>query len=264
MSLVVPDTPSRPDRSFSERLELARAVAVMVHEVNDDAGIEIARARAHHEPAGRREPHRRIDRAPVLHRRHARPVAEVGDHRAPELRRAERLDDVLVREAVKAVAPHPRVEEIARQREALGDLGQRAMKGGVEAHHLRDVRETARRWRRARRAPRADGAARSARARVERRAQRRVDARGRAVLGPAVHEAMADRVRRAGARRDPAHRRLRAERHVIGIRRGAVLARGLAPRRPSARAPPCPADPLDRTRAPGTPRRARRWRRARP
>jgi hypothetical protein len=168
---------------------------VLIQEVHEDARVEIARARAHDEAARGREPHRRVDRAPVLHRGHARPVAEMREHGAAERRRSDGLDDVLVRKAVEAVASYACVEEVARQGEALGDLRQAAMERGVEARHLREARRT-----------RGDGVEdgelrgkmkrREPHERIERGAQHRIDSGGRAVRRSAVNEPMTHGVRR--------------------------------------------------------------------
>ena len=48
--------------------------------------------------------------------------------------------DVLVGQAMKAVAPHAALGDRGRQREGLRHLGLRAMERGVEAGHLRQLR----------------------------------------------------------------------------------------------------------------------------
>ena len=47
--------------------------------------------------------------------------------------------DILIRQAVKTVAPHTLVVEMHRQCEELGLERLGAMKGGIEAGHLRQV-----------------------------------------------------------------------------------------------------------------------------
>ena len=95
--------------------------------------IDVAEPRSHHEAAGRREAHGRVDRPPVAHGRHARAVAQVREHRAPERRRAHLGDDVLVRQTVEAVPAQARAVVPFGQRVALGDRRERAVKRGVEA-----------------------------------------------------------------------------------------------------------------------------------
>ena len=50
-------------------------------------------------------------------------------------------EDRFVRQAVKAVAPHARIEQRLRQREAAVQFGLAGMKRGVEAGHLRHTGE---------------------------------------------------------------------------------------------------------------------------
>ena len=155
------------------------------------AGVEIAAARAHHEATGRGEPHRRVDRVPVAHGRHAGAVAQVGDDRAAEGRAARLLQDVLVRQAVKAVAADALVPEVARQRQAPGHLRHVAVEAGVEAGDLGHLGEAF--------GDDLDDVDR--RRQVQRRVghqlsevgdQRCIDRLGRQVVGPAVHQAMSD------------------------------------------------------------------------
>ena len=75
------------------------------------AGIERAAARAHRQPVDRGEAHRARDAAPAGQRAHAGAVAEVQHHGLARARRARRRcgqhdGDVLVGQAVEAVAPH--------------------------------------------------------------------------------------------------------------------------------------------------------------
>ena len=78
---------------------------------------------------------------PVLHRAQTGAAAEVSDDHAPvgDLRRNLRQDrgDVLVRQAVEAVALHTGRADLARQRHELGDGRLAAMEARVEAGDLR-------------------------------------------------------------------------------------------------------------------------------
>ena len=115
-----------------------------LEQVEQHARIEIAAPRAHHQAAGRREPHGRVDANAVVHGGHARPVAEVrDDHPAVgrvAVERAQLLQDVLVGEAVEAVAHHSGVPELPWQGVHLRDAGHLAVEGRVEAGHLRNAR----------------------------------------------------------------------------------------------------------------------------
>ena len=74
-----PRNPEQPGLLVDQFVQRGRRHPPFDQQVQEDAGIEVAGAGAHHEAAGGRETHRRIDADPAAHRRHARPVAEVGD-----------------------------------------------------------------------------------------------------------------------------------------------------------------------------------------
>ena len=117
MSALVPETPSRPASLLTRRLRAAGVSPRDSSKIEQHARIEIAGARAHHQPAGRREAHGRVDANAVVHGGHARPVAQVrDDHPAVgrvAVQRAQLLQDVFVGEAVEAVARHAGVPEVA-------------------------------------------------------------------------------------------------------------------------------------------------------
>ena len=50
---------------IDEPLKAPAVVALLIDEINHQPGIQIAAARAHHEAAGRRKPHRGVDRTPL-------------------------------------------------------------------------------------------------------------------------------------------------------------------------------------------------------
>jgi hypothetical protein len=56
---------------IDEPLERGRIMSLVGEKMDEHAGIEVARARAHHDAAGRREAHRRVDRRAVAHGRQA-------------------------------------------------------------------------------------------------------------------------------------------------------------------------------------------------
>src|SRR5260370_39996660 len=125
-----------------QALEALRVVALLLEEIEEDAGVEVATARAHHEAARRRESHRGVERPSVAYRRHARAVAQMRDDDARGCRVGKRLHDVFERDTVKAEAADSLVPQRARQREALGHLGHLSMESGIEARHLRQLRIT--------------------------------------------------------------------------------------------------------------------------
>ena len=112
-------------------------------EEGEDAGIEIAAARAHDEPFARREAHRGIHRAPVIDRAERRAVAEMAAHdfqlaRTPLQKLRRRQRHVAVRRTVEAVAPHALLlVKLVRQTVEIRVARQRRVKRRVEH---RDVR----------------------------------------------------------------------------------------------------------------------------
>ena len=87
MSLEMPDSPSRPLFLFSISSLCAAVSPSVAFEEREHAGIHVAAARAHDQPLGRREAHRRVHRAPVIHGAKRRAVAEMAAHQ-PQLVRA--------------------------------------------------------------------------------------------------------------------------------------------------------------------------------
>ena len=107
----------------------------------DQARIEVARARPHDQPGGRREAHGRVDGMAPLDRRQARPGAEVcQDDTAPGFLKAgdpgQFLHQIRIRQAMEAIAPDPGGLIPPRDRHDLGDAGHVVMKCGVEARDL--------------------------------------------------------------------------------------------------------------------------------
>src|SRR6266446_2560248 len=126
-----------------QALEALRVVVLFFEEIEQDAGVEVAATRAHHEPSRRRESHRGVERPSVAYRRHARAIAQVGDDDARGRRAGKRLHNVFERDTVKAEAADSLVPQCARQREALGHFRHLSMESGVEARHLRQARKPA-------------------------------------------------------------------------------------------------------------------------
>ena len=104
--------------------DLGGGHALFLDQVQDDPGVELARAGAHRQAVERREAHRALDAPARQHRAHRGAAAEVGDDDAPAggLRRhlGQAVGDILVAEAVEAVAADALVVERARQRVAVG------------------------------------------------------------------------------------------------------------------------------------------------
>jgi hypothetical protein len=130
----------------------------------------------------------------VAQRAHRRAVAEVGDHHraagalADHFRQLAR--DVVVGQAVEAVALDALGRQPARQREGLRDRRLGAVEGGVEAAHLRHLRHQ--RGDRAHRAQVVRLVQRGERHEgVERAQHRLVEPGRRAVVLAAMHDAVA-------------------------------------------------------------------------
>ena len=163
-------------------------------------GIDAARARGHHEPLKRGEPHRRVDRRPVADRAQRGAGAEMAtddaDVRATDQRRRPPRDP-RVGQAVKPVAPEPPALAPGRG-QRVGDRGrrQRRVKRGVEAGDGGQVGQRVRDGVRARRATSAGAAARDRSARSSSSTTPAIEAHGVAEPLAAVDDPVADRVGR--------------------------------------------------------------------
>jgi hypothetical protein len=126
----------QPGLMVHQVVKLVRAIGFGAHDVDEDPGVEIAAAGAHHEACGRRKAHGGIARLTILHRRQAGAVAQMGDHQATLGCRAERRHDVFIGQTMKAIPSYAFVPEVAGEGEALGHLRHTAVKGGVKTRHL--------------------------------------------------------------------------------------------------------------------------------
>ena len=135
--------PEQPGLVIDETLEAAGVQPPLVHEIQDHAGVERSTPRAHRQSVERGEAHRARHAPPGVHRAHARPVAEV-QHDGPAQRRLriearQRRRDVLVGQAMKAVAADAGLVKVGRKGEALRHVGVRPVKRGVETSDLRQA-----------------------------------------------------------------------------------------------------------------------------
>src|SRR5215470_6523664 len=109
-------------------------------QIENDTGIDRSGSRPHRQPFQRCEPHRRRDALALPYGAHTAAVAEVRDHdaAAPRVTHDAGQDtrDVLVREAVEAVALDSRRGEVTRQRIELRHRLLGAMECGIEARDL--------------------------------------------------------------------------------------------------------------------------------
>ena len=140
---ALPASPSRPESCSSAPASSRSLSSVRSSSHSSSPGVDAARAGRHHQALERREPHRRVDRAPVRDRAQRGPGAEMtaddpqaGGRGAQHLRHAVR--DPRVREPVKSVAANaPPISPFGRKRVGGRGLGQRGVKRGVEAGHRR-------------------------------------------------------------------------------------------------------------------------------
>ena len=121
--------------------EPGRVEPLFAHQVEQNAGIEIAAARAHDDPAGRGQAHAGVDRLAVLDRGDAGAVAEMGDDQAIGQIVAKLAHDRFARQPVKSVALDAFGLQFLGDRQDPRDVGQFGVKGGVEARRLRQPRE---------------------------------------------------------------------------------------------------------------------------
>ena len=238
--------------TLADPREVVGRQAVLARQEDERARIEIARARAHHDSSRRREAHRRVDGATVLHGDEARSVAEVSDDHAARAATGPRTDMMYSYERPsKPVAAHLIAQEGVRQRQQPPRvLGHRRVKGRVEAGDLVDPGPARGRGAHALDRGRQGAAARAARAAFELLGEQRgVDARGRRVPSAAVHDPMPDA------------RGRRASRNLFGRREGQRERAREVTRRARRRADPRPCAPT-RDRSCGRCPRRRRLRAA--
>ncbi len=145
---VVADARQTLEAAFAieEILDVGRRHAFFGNQIEHDARIDLAGPRAHRQPVERGEPHGALDAAAAVERAHRGAAAEMGDDHP--LRRNVRRDfrqdarDIFVGQTVEAVAPDAFGIETLRDRVMIGQRAMAAMKGGVEAGDLRQIRET--------------------------------------------------------------------------------------------------------------------------
>ena len=179
-----------------DRLHLLRREPEPLEEIEDDAGIDGAGPRAHAQPVERGEAERAVDALAVLQRAQARAAAQMRDDHAAvgDLRchLRQHRGDVLVRQAVEAVALDAGAAEIARAAAPA-----RRPPAARDGSWCRSRRPAARRAA-ARSPPRsppgctADGAVPAARARADPRAPAACHQRRTGEVRAAMDDAMAD------------------------------------------------------------------------
>ena len=122
---------------IDQLFELRRIELLFAHQIDQNARIEIAAARAHDHPAGWGQSHAGVDRFAVFDRGNAGAIAEMGDDQAARHIVRKLTHDRFARKAVKPVALDALRLQFLGDRKYTRDLRHFGVKGGVEARHLR-------------------------------------------------------------------------------------------------------------------------------
>src|ERR1700689_971642 len=105
-------------------------------QIDDDARVEVARARPHWNAASRSKTHRGIDRYPVTKCAETRSVTQMGEDGSFGKLCAEIMHQRFVRNAVETIAANALVEIPLRERQMRSDFRDRLVKSVVEAGEL--------------------------------------------------------------------------------------------------------------------------------
>ena len=135
----------QPAIAVEEVLHLGGRHALCRHQVQNDAGIDLAGARSHRKSIERGEAHRALDAASAVDGAHGGAASQMRDD-DPAVRdfgRDLRQDicDIFIGKTMKAVAPDPLLVQPARYGVVVRDLVVAAVKGRVEAGDLRQRRK---------------------------------------------------------------------------------------------------------------------------
>src|ERR1700680_3875253 len=96
--------PQEAGAVIDQLFEHGRIEFLLPHQIDQDAGIEIAAARAHDHPAGWGQSHAGVDRFAAPDRGDAGAIAEMGNYQAVRQIPTKLAHDRLTRKAVKSVA----------------------------------------------------------------------------------------------------------------------------------------------------------------
>ena len=121
--------------------ELVGVELFIAQKIEDDAGVEVARARPHRNAASGSEAHRSVDRYPVSQCTQTRSVAQMSEDGSLGKLCAEMMHQRLVRNTVETITANPCVEVALREGEMRCDFRHRLMKSVVEAGKLRGRRK---------------------------------------------------------------------------------------------------------------------------
>src|ERR1700730_4944347 len=120
------------DQLFEHR----RIELLLTHQIDQNAWIEIAAARAHDHPAGWGQSHAGVDRFAAFDRGDACAIAEMGNYEEVRQIVCKLVYDGFARKAVKPVALDTLQLQFLGDRKDTCDLCQFGVKSGVETRHL--------------------------------------------------------------------------------------------------------------------------------
>ncbi|MPL97123.1 hypothetical protein SDC9_43311 [bioreactor metagenome] len=140
-----PRQPLQPRLLVKQLRQPVAVEPVGVHQVQQNARVDLPGAGAHRQPVKRREPHRRVDRMAPLHPAHRGTRAQMRHHHPALVQRGlgpgQLAGDVVIAQPVEAVAPHALLVIAPRQRIGVVDEGMLAVEGGVETGDVRHAGE---------------------------------------------------------------------------------------------------------------------------
>src|SRR6202166_5211931 len=118
---------------------------LVAQQIEEDARVEVARARTHRNATSRSKAHRSVDRYPVSKCTETRAVAQMRKDGSSGKLRVGVMHQRLIRNTVEAIASNPCVEIAMREGKVRRDLGDPLVKSVGEAGEMCRPRED--RWR---------------------------------------------------------------------------------------------------------------------
>src|ERR1700734_1036061 len=117
-------------------LQIVGVELFIAQQIEDDSGVEVARARPHRNATCRSEAHRSIDRFSVSKGTETSSVPQMSKNSSFWKGRAEVIDQRLIRNTVETIASNPGVEIMVWQGEVRCTLRSRLMKSIVETGEM--------------------------------------------------------------------------------------------------------------------------------
>jgi hypothetical protein len=137
-----PGEPLEAALAIQEILHGGRAHLLLLQQIEDYAGVDLAWPRTHGQTVKRGKAHGALDAASAGERAHGGAATQMSDNNAPrhglgDLRQAGR--DVFIREAMKAVAAHSFRVQVLRDGKMVCNRRMTAVEGGIEAGNLGEL-----------------------------------------------------------------------------------------------------------------------------